>query len=347
MVNTFVIHSDYRKSAVKLDLLRLRKQIIEAYQIYNILHQFYRISEIEGWEIPPDIEESDHSSPEICAREHTLRIEWAISIRKRYLKLSYRYAVIDGKIMKYPKTRLPYKCKRDQKYSINPNNSVSVWVLPKEEEKMCGYSAKKISKDHIRNRVGYILPRSSVVLIDNGDELWTLGFSQHAAVKMWAGYLPSLKDYINAHIDEYTSRDVPSGGRKCEICLSKFNVSTPALRPWWITETPVVIHSHRASLLRKERDRAEDERYWVDDLILRSKKYLDRGYVWVGSFGENSIKYIRTIMEVGKNISKLPDEIFSPVSIFILSQGQLKKKWDYNGEYDLDQDGYVQIYVKK
>lgn len=341
MVNTFVIHRDYGESAKKLDLIRLRKQIVEAYQIHDILDSLSQISEIEGWDNPPDIDESDGDTISV---EHTRRVEWAISTRKKYLGLNYRYAVIDGEVLKFPKTRLPYKLKREQKYCINSDGSVSIWVLPQDEEEICSLSAKKIPRDKSGRgtRTGYILPRISVVIVERGDRLWTLGFSQHAAVKMWAGYLPSLKEYINAHIDEYNSRDTPSGDRKCSICLGKFDVDE-SVKPWWIVETTAVIHSHRASLLRKELDRAEDEWYWNDDDIVKSKRYMHRGYMWVGSFGENSVKYINTIIQHGKNISKLPDEFFSPVQTFVLSQNQLRKKYSYTGKYELDQSGYVVV----
>lgn len=344
MVNTFVVYEDYRISAKSLDLVRLRKQILEAYQIYDILRCLEEISRIENWSVLPHLSIKHHSSPKIIAQKFTRWVEWTIETRKKYLALSYRYAVIDGELKKFPKSRIPYRIYKNDKYEDNNNGTISIWVLPKDEERILMYSPKKISRDHkYKNRTGYILPRISVSL--PGDEVWTLGFSQHAAVKMWSGYLPSLKIYINTHIDEYTSR-YTSKGNKCTISLPKLKVDSknPPV-PWWISLTDVVIHSHRASLLRKEFERSENEWYWstVDmKFPLESKEWMNRGYVWVGSLGENSEKLIVQILKGRPNYSV----ICAPIRTSVLSQNQLRKKFSYTGEYLIDQDGYVQIHFE-
>ena len=94
MVNTFVTtrrknsdgsySPDYRASAKTLDLQRLRKQCVEAYQILNILAHLSKVVELEGWESFVPVKINEHIlPPKKQAKRYLARVLWTKDVRKR------------------------------------------------------------------------------------------------------------------------------------------------------------------------------------------------------------------------------------------------------------------------
>ena len=366
MVNTFVTIRkkvftgkyipDYRASARTLDLLRLRKQCVEAYQILNILEHLQKLSQLEGWDLfEPVLLNEDELPPEEQATRYLERVRWVKDIRKRYLALDYRYVEINGELFTVPKDEIPYRIDKSTGRWKIVDDGVVVWVKNSELSKLHINEDQYVTEDdydlsegkNLRSRTPILFPRNEIVLPD--DTIYTLGFSQHAIIKMWIGYEDSLREYINAHTSEYCTHTTKSG-KECSIDLPRYTLDHEYPHPWWITSYDGVILSHRASLLRKERERNEPEWYWAQPLFTSTpQEWLDSGYVWTGSFDDSFAHDIITRILSGDEVGV--DEITAPIGADAQprkSQLQLRKKYSYDGEYLLDQDGYVQIkFVKK
>lgn len=296
MVHTFLTFENYEKSARSLNLQRLRKQCVEAYQIFCVLKQLSHICKLKKWPncIKAKMEEKKLDY-KIRANLHNTRVQWAINTRKKYLVLPYRYMVNgdDNTIEKINKNSLPYKIyKTGSKYELDGDN-VKVWIK---------YSSKQplvyITKTEERFRILYIINRKDIALPQ--DKVYNLGFSQHAIVKMWAGYKTSLKEYINVHVGIYCSMKKKNGER-CTMDIPSFIVISP-VKPWWL-ENDAVINSHRASLLRKEMVRKEPNHFV--NLFDIDCNYYKTGYVWSGSI---DLKYVKKLMK-HKNAFLTPDNI--------------------------------------
>ena len=72
------------------------------------------------------------------------------------------------------------------------------------------------------------------------------GWKNHPAVKMWEGYLDSLKYYCNCCIDEWLSRGYKN-------TMVKYDVDHQNESPWWLGQTDVH-RAMRARLIEKNRD---------------------------------------------------------------------------------------------
>lgn len=370
MVNTFVTTRrkaprnagveyvpDYRASAATLDLLRLRKQCVEAYQLINILDQLHRIVELEDWTRCTPVYSDEHTLPPAeQATRYLSRVEWVKSTRARYLKLPYRYVNIDGMMFTVSKDDIPYRVdKSTGRYTINSDETVTVWIKNTELSKMtlpAGVeSIDESSTDYdlsegkrLRTRTAVLFPRRQVAL--PSDDVYTLGFSQHAIVKMWVGYEDSLREYINAHVAEYCTHTTKSGDQ-CSIDIPHYTILDDHPHPWWITSYDGVILSHRASLLRKERERSEPKWYWGDEMFTSTPdEWMNTGYVWTGSLDPDLAEQLITDILSGKQV--YPSEVTAPISADgrpAKSQAYLRKKHNYDGPYLLDQDGYVKIKI--
>lgn len=308
MVNTFITHRekvregvyrpDYKKSAEALDIPRLRKQCVEAYQILNILRHFKKIAKLEKLPLFQKVEEEE-DSPEKIYSSFLERVEWCKTIRKNYLALGYRYAKIEGKIHKCLIDDLPIRIR-------------GPFILYKNQVE---YQNKRY-------------PREKTIL--PGDELFTLGFSQHAIVKMWVGYENSLKEYINTHINIYSTKK-KKNGEVCSISLPRYDLSTKKIvHPWWIVYYDGVILSHRAALLRKEYYRKEPLHYFMNPLFTSIPiQWKKSGYVWTAS-----LKHPEDILRMLSPNPPSPEEVCAPVN-------EKAKK------YIVDDHGFVQIFLVK
>lgn len=277
MVNTFIVSENYEESASLLNLIRLRKQCVEANQILNILLQIKDICTFENWKY--------NNKPINNAKEYIKRVAWLKEIRTRYLCLSYRYVVSNGVVNKCVKEELPYKIYNSIKYLVI-DDQVIIW-LPKIS-KQPKYSKIIINLDskseeyskRFRNKIAYIIPKNKVVFPN--DIIYKLGYSQHPIVKMWVGYEESLKDYINAHVKVYLSI---KSTYKMNIPIYETKNSQ---KPWWIKS---VIMTHKISLLRKEILRNEPA-HFVNIFCKINKKYVNVGYLWTGELSEIDIELL-------------------------------------------------------
>lgn len=308
MVNTFVTYQkvdgnkfipDYARSASSLDKQRLLKQIVEASQILNILKQLKKIAKLESWELYKPFNDAT-SSPEEIYSHFLERVDWVKQTRSRYLSLEYRYAFINGKMQKYNKKELPRKLQQKDKFVLE------------------GSRVKIGDKYFERNHIA--LPE---------DKIFSLGFSQHAIVKMWIGYEQSLKEYINAHIDSYCTKK-KKNGENCSIKIKKFELPEFILHPWWLVYFDGVVLSHRASLLRKEYYRKESIHYFSNpDFTKIPDEWKKSGYVWTGS-----LKNTFLILKIIKGEYVHPNDICAPVNE--------KKK-----QYLLDKEGFIKIFFNE
>jgi len=311
MVNTFLAFVNYEQSALSLNLQRLRKQCVEAYQILNILEQLSHICELEGW---PNCTKATKKEKELNYKTrvdiHASRIQWVTETRKRYLALPYRYISLDNKLEKRPKNEVPFKIhKTGAKYEVI-EDKVKIWILRSTKKQPLNY----ISKTEEKFRIMYVMNHTDVALPQ--DNVYTLGFSQHAIVKMWAGYENSLKKYINAHVSIYCSME-KKNGESCSMDIPHFVVSS-STKPWWL-ENNAVINSHRASLLRKEKARNEPEHFV--NIFKVNENYYGTGYIWTGSI---DLKYVKGLMKY-KNCYLTPDNILK-ISCPISADDKPKKK---------------------
>jgi hypothetical protein len=278
MVNTFVTfrkklvigdrvryYPDYDRTAKTLDLIRLKKQCLEAWQILNILTRIRQIAEWEGWEPCPDT----ISTRDIPAYvlNYTARVEWLKSTRQRYLKLKYRYAIQNNTLKKISVDSLPIQLRKYDKYIVKKQ---------------------------------YVVFKSKVYPIDRvafpTDVIYTLGFSQHAAPKMWIGHEDSLRHYINTCMKHYTSRS----GFVLDIPTYNVPYFYKCHHPWWITHYRDIILTHRASLMRKK-----PEYYQPIFFSITPKKFINHGYIWPGSFTTPSV----TIQKI------MTDPTFSDINL--------------------------------
>jgi hypothetical protein len=103
-----------------------------------------------------------------------------------------------------------------------------------------------------------------------------MGFSTHPIVEMWFGYEDALKEYINAHIQEWIKRGYKNTMKIYGVKAKRY--------PHWVYWEH--FHdNHRGALIAKEIDRDEKIWYQEKDDFVKSSKFLD--YIWV----KNKIVY--------------------------------------------------------
>jgi len=202
MVNTFLVNSDYSKSAQQLDYRRLGKQRVEAYQILNLIENI-RILSVE--------------SGIVYTKFPTFQL-FVKEIKKWYSKQLFIYILSD-------------------KYNSNSK------LIKSPEKKPDISDEQRIIK---------------------------LGFCNHPIVEMWYGYEDALKEYIDAHIQEWINR-----GYKNTMKL--YGVKS-AKHPEWCEWTNIH-ENHKGALLAKELDREEKPWYQYKEDFVCAKKFDD--YIWV------------------------------------------------------------------
>jgi hypothetical protein len=89
MVNTFLLYSDYRESAKKLDRARLGKQRVEAYQILNLITDLSILSQGYNWPMPEDNKQ--------------WKI-WVKEIAGKYKKSNHKFIVESEKLIQVDKS---------------------------------------------------------------------------------------------------------------------------------------------------------------------------------------------------------------------------------------------------
>lgn len=291
MVNTFITHKDYVTSARFLDRKRLFKQCLEAHQILSILQYVNTISRIYSLGYVTQVTEAERNlSPSVRADMFIHRVNVFKHLVEEYLKLSERLCRVDGELYKYKTKMVPYKLQRNEYYNTH-KNIIIAFVRESSRKKIpqriiSRKVSRKISEDLSRKfpqKRSILFPvifRRREILLDS-DYAITLGFSRHPAVIMWLGYTASLKMYITSHISIFKS--TPKNNGELSDTLLKTYTSTTFIHPWWIMECEYVILSHRASLLRKNR-----EWYHSKDTTI-PKEWNERGYVWPNHISREDI----------------------------------------------------------
>ncbi len=104
-----------------------------------------------------------------------------------------------------------------------------------------------------------------------------IGWKNHPAVKMWKGYIPSLKKYYNAMVKEWIYR----GYNNTMQLYPKSELKGPD--PWWIN-SEVVVKSHQASLIRKDYD------YYAEMFPDLEDIYLEYSYVWPNKYNQKILE---------------------------------------------------------
>jgi hypothetical protein len=105
------------------------------------------------------------------------------------------------------------------------------------------------------------------------------GWKNHPCTNMWKTYELSLKYYTNCMIDEWILRGYKNNMEK----FSDFDEKMP----WWFSLEELQ-NSHKASLLRKDRDFYKNI---FDENFL--KDYMDFSYVWISKLSEETIKILQ------------------------------------------------------
>ena len=126
------------------------------------------------------------------------------------------------------------------------------------------------------------------------------GWKNHPAVLMWAGFIPALKEYINAHLEEWKYRG------KNNNSVNVYVIEEPIIYPWWLF-TDQLYYSHRASLLRKNPE------YYAELRAHIPETYLTRGYFWPSKFGP-----FENIEQAVISINELPlEKVLASVQVII------------------------------
>lgn len=263
MVNTFITllptENGYLESARTLDLLRLRKQCVEAYQILNAITDLFTVASFLSIPFP------SITLPDLSAID-----QWVSEVKSKYKQLDYYYIIQAGKFYQIPKNGVLFSLvKTDyisgKTYFLDGNN---IRILLKPAHYRQYYDKNYDSKA----RVEKILSRTNVLITEDGDRIIKLAWINHPAARQWIGYENALKLYINNHLDAYTERT----GKP--MCIRKYNIPAEIQHPWWVSE--FYIMSNRCALMRKEIARSEKPHYIHSELFQIPDKYKKLGYLW-------------------------------------------------------------------
>ena len=282
MVNTFIVHKDFLKSARSLDKKRLQKQCLEAYQILNILFQFqlvlYHLGKLGDLEkiMPTHFGDLRYEIEKSYRRSNLCKKLRADYLAKKKILVKYDHVEVDRDTSDYlviHKDDLPYKVReRDilECEDCSSENACQTFMTYEEIMEKCPHSCNLTfhlascpagsgtkfftatggGSTRYSKRSAFSIPRDKVC--SKNTEIALMGFGQHAIVKMWFGYESSLYDYISAHLIVLEERGITMELKHDEVIGKMFLKSELPIKPWWITHHRSVILSHRASLLRKE-----------------------------------------------------------------------------------------------
>ena len=221
MVNTFLTHPDFRKSASRLDRARLGKQRVEAQQILNILVDLKYLANYFDVKVP-------------VKNDGDLIRKFISTLRQKYKEHPNQFLY---------RNEIPEDCLKKGERRVD-----IIEVVKKSVTKISKFREWKV--DMIKGKV-YVLHTikegwktyhlDKVIL--PCDRLVSNGFWSHPAVLMWFGYESSLKLYINAHIDEWLYRGYNN--------TIKYHKTMKVIkRPDWCDDEQFHIN-HKASLLKK------------------------------------------------------------------------------------------------
>lgn len=221
MVNTFLVDTDFRISASKLDNRRLGKQRVEAYQILIALTQLRFLAKYFG--IP------DYPIGLDTPKER--RDEWIHSVLSTFKRSGYIAMLIRGNML------------------IGYQSGHTVPRKPKSGNKLLYDSLNNWIYEVSGKRQKIVASGPPDVFVLPGEELITTGFRKHTAVSMWLGFEDALRDYINAHIETWISRGKNN-------TMKTYIVPENYPRPCW-SFSRVIINKFKSALIQKEIERHE------------------------------------------------------------------------------------------
>jgi hypothetical protein len=259
MVNTFLLDSDFRKSAAKLNWQRLGKQRVEAYQIhlvlvkYRFLASYYNIPDF-----PVGIETT------IQQRE-----TWVAHVMNTF-KSSHLDAlhVKNGLIIEYPKgSTLPRVPKSGNHLCYDVSTGIVFETSGKRSKIVSHGPWYQYVQSGILYYISQVQVKSEYYLVPNfGSGQWQI--SNHKPdlyivpkmrtgpmINLWLGFEDALKAYTNAHIEEWIHQ-----GRQNNMKFYHLPSDVYYQRPKW-TYSEDVINNFKSTLIEREIERHEDKWY--------------------------------------------------------------------------------------
>jgi hypothetical protein len=129
----------------------------------------------------------------------------------------------------------------------------------------------------------------------------TRGWQNHPATLMWKGYLPYLKQYYNAIVEEWIRRGYVNN----MPLYTKKQINTTKSPPWWLGFKPLH-YAYQASLLRK--NKTYYSKYFSQEKL---KKYMKYSYVWPSKLNPTIVTCIKNKKDMSIGISKFKIEDLS------------------------------------
>lgn len=265
MVNTFLLHDDFRRSAALLDRQRLGKQRVEAYQIllviikYRFLAQYYGLDDF-----PVGV---DTSTAE--------RKAWVDKVMTTFKSARLGAILVRNNIViEYPKgTTLPHVAKSGNHlfydsatgivYETSGKRSKIVtygpWHQYVQTDELYVIDTPQIRAEAKTNRNGesvtdyYLNPSLGSgkwqKLQQTADMYIVPAMRTGPMINLWLGFEEALKDYVNAHIEMWLARGYKNN-------MKTYHVVDNYKRPSW-THSQEVIDNFKASLIEREIERRE------------------------------------------------------------------------------------------
>lgn len=221
MVNTFLVDPDFRVSASKLDRVRLGKQRVEAYQILLVIQQYRFLARYFG------------------LSDFPVGIDTPKEVRRSWVKHVVRTFKLSGLIGIHIRGPVVITYRPGDQLHRRPESGHQLHFDP---ETGTVYETKGVKKTLVASG-----PWESFVL--PGDDIITTKIRINPAIDMWLGFEDALKDYINAHIENWISRGYENN-------MKTYIVPSDYPRPAW-TYSEAIIQNFRSTLIEREIDRKE------------------------------------------------------------------------------------------
>lgn len=241
MVNTFLVHPDFRRSAGQLDRQRLGKQRVEAYQILIVLQHYRYLADF--FNIP--------QYPSDCDTPKEQRAAWISHVVGTFKRSGMVALHVRGNtIIQYHSGQtLPHRPASGNKLVANGE---IVYELKGKRQEIVWSGHWSLC----------LLP---------GEELITTKIRTQSMIVMWLGFDTALKAYIDAHIDEWVARGYQNN-------MKRYNVKD-CVRPSW-TFSEELFRNHKSALIHKEVERREPPWYAHKDDFRALWTGQFEGYIW-------------------------------------------------------------------
>lgn len=245
MVNTFLTHADFAKSAASLDRARLGKQRVEAFQILNLIQDLKLMFPLLNiTKVSPKNLKSSILQVFRAVRDIPYLL---VSDQDKHL---FR---ID-KHLTFPETTIYCDATGQETCETKDILIHNTYPDPIRVPPQIKIFLNSVG-DEVERETTYFSPIEHDPKPGEQDRVIRLGFANHPAVRMWFWHETALKAYINAHIDEFVDRGFNN-------TMKRYQVPEIYSKPKWCQNND--FHkNHRAALLKKELDRKE--KAWYDN----------------------------------------------------------------------------------